>query len=226
MAFRPFRVTNRLNGLGRIMRLTGILLLGAVLHVSATGLSQKVTLSLEKVPVQKVFAEVFRQTAPDIKVLVNEWQSAHGKNKMAYNFALPDTRGKIVHMSDFKGKVVLIDIWFSGCGGCMEVAQQLKNTIYKQFSNNPNIVFVSISGDRDKPVWLESIREGKYTRTENVNLYTGGLAFDHPFMKYYSFYGGPYLMIIGKNGRIYNSNPPIHTGLDALAECLREALVN
>lgn len=48
------------------MRLTGFLLLAAALHVSATGTSQKVTLSLDHVPVQKVFAEVFRQTGISI----------------------------------------------------------------------------------------------------------------------------------------------------------------
>ena len=159
-----------------------------------------------------------------VKSIVNEWQNGHGKNKMAYDFALPNPEGRIVHMKDFKGKVILLDVWFTGCAGCLEVAQQFKNTIYKQFNNNPNLVFVSISGDRNKSLWLKSVKEENYTRRENVNLYTDGLGFDHPFMKYYFFYGGPYLMIVGKNGRIYTSNPPIHGRLNALAESLKDAL--
>jgi TonB-dependent starch-binding outer membrane protein SusC len=50
----------------KIMRITTILLLGAALHVSASGFSQKVTLSLNNVPVQKVFTEVIRQTGVSI----------------------------------------------------------------------------------------------------------------------------------------------------------------
>jgi TonB-dependent SusC/RagA subfamily outer membrane receptor len=63
MVFRPSTVMAQTR---RIMRITALLLLGAALHVSATGLSQKVTLSLDKVPVQKVFTEVFRQTGVSI----------------------------------------------------------------------------------------------------------------------------------------------------------------
>ncbi len=50
----------------RIMKITAIILLTAALHTSANGLAQKVTLSLKKVPVQKVFSEVIRQTGISI----------------------------------------------------------------------------------------------------------------------------------------------------------------
>jgi len=63
MVFRPSSVMAQTR---RIMRITAVLLLGAALHVSATGRSQKITLSLDKVPVQKVFTEIFRQTGVSI----------------------------------------------------------------------------------------------------------------------------------------------------------------
>jgi TonB-dependent starch-binding outer membrane protein SusC len=50
----------------RAMKLLAFLLLVASLHVSAGGMAQKITLSLEKVPVQKVFTEVIRQTGVSI----------------------------------------------------------------------------------------------------------------------------------------------------------------
>src|SRR5579859_6453906 len=46
----------------KIMRITTILLLTAALQVSARGLSQKVTLSCKKEPLQNVFAQIRKQT--------------------------------------------------------------------------------------------------------------------------------------------------------------------
>lgn len=80
--------------------------------------------------------------------------------KSAYDFILPDVRGKMVSMKDYAGKVILIDVWATWCGPCKAQMPFLKE-VEEHYKGNNNVVFVGISLDaeKDKQKWLNMIKE-------------------------------------------------------------------
>ncbi len=161
---------------------------------------------------------------PDLKEIIRGWYKKKVRGAEAYNFALPDTTGTVVRLSDFRGKIVYIDIWFTGCGGCAALASEVDKTVYPEFRDHSDVVFLSISFDKDREQWLRSVREEKYGLKEYVNLYTDGMGLNHPFMKYYNVSGGPTTMLIDRNGKIYSAAPPKHGKMPELIKLIEEAL--
>lgn len=127
------------------------------------------------------------------------------------DFVLEDTSGNRYNLGSFKNKVVLLDFWFTGCENCMVLNDAMK-PIIKHFINNPQIQFVSISIDKSKEKWLKSVKDGKYTHQEGLNLYTNGEGSNHDLIRYYNVTNYPTVFVI-KNGIMFSSLPPRPSGL-------------
>ncbi|WEK17844.1 MAG: TlpA disulfide reductase family protein [Candidatus Pedobacter colombiensis] len=143
-------------------------------------------------------------TDPAYKKTLIAWQK---KQNEVFPFELQDTAGNIRKLSDYKGKLVIVDFWFSGCGYC-KILNKTMETIIKKYENNKNIVFLTISSDSDKKTWITSVSTGLYTSPGTINLYTNGLGLGHPIIKHYDFYSAPQQLIIDKDGLLITSHPP------------------
>lgn len=143
-----------------------------------------------------------------------------------YKFELPDMNGNIIRLDSLKGKIVVADFWFTGCINCVAIHPNFENVV-DHFSDNPNVVFVSISVDQDRDTWLKSVREGSklgyYTnmgKKNLLNLYTAGMGRDHPMVTYHRVHGYPTLLMIGPDGRveIYPTDPRRDRGKGMIQE--------
>lgn len=70
-----------------------------------------------------------------------------------------DLQGQVHHLSDFKGKPVLIDFWSRGCGPCIMALPEMEE-ISKEYEDR--LVLVSLSLD-DKTAWEIASRHHKIT---------------------------------------------------------------
>jgi len=128
-----------------------------------------------------------------------------GKAKPTDDIQFTDLNGKSFDLSDFRGKVIYLDIWASWCGPCRKqfpFAKELKSKFSKK--DNKNIVFLYISIDNTEEAWKKAIDkmgiEGKH------GLSPGGWGSEITRkMKVSSI---PRYFIIDKKGNVVDENAP------------------
>lgn len=151
--------------------------------------------------------------------LIHYTKDQHLDTLNVIGYPFQDILDNEVKISDFKGKVILIDLWYSGCGACISCNEALK-PIHKSLMDK-NIIFLSISVDRDKSKWLQSITKNAkkselnpwaglyYPSPGTVTLYCGDAGSNNVFIKRYNpqrLY--PKLLLIDKSGRLVSGNLP------------------
>ncbi|MBA2250387.1 MAG: redoxin domain-containing protein [Chitinophagaceae bacterium] len=126
----------------------------------------------------------------------------------AFKFLLMDNTGKFISLNNFKNKIVVMDFWITGCSFSRDAKQGLKE-IKRTFSADTNFVFLSVSADKSKKQWLNSLQDSSYNIKGDVNLFTNGLGSDHPVLKKYDYISFPQILIINKNQKVFCIKPPM-----------------
>ncbi len=62
----------------------------------------------------------------------------------AYNFALENDKGDVVRLSDFKGKIVILDIWAMWCTSCVASLPHFRE-LADAYKDKKDIVFLTIA---------------------------------------------------------------------------------
>lgn len=136
--------------------------------------------------------------------------------KPFFNFRLADTLGNLHALSDFRGKILIIDFWFTGCSGCRQMVPAL-DVIEKKL-NDKDVKFISINVDK-KEMWLKGI--GQYSSKSSLQLYTMDEKFHHPIIKSLNILAYPALFVVDKNGNLSGIPPDPRSNQTDFIEFIR-----
>ncbi|WP_454801388.1 peroxiredoxin family protein [Mucilaginibacter phyllosphaerae] len=145
---------------------------------------------------------IAKASNPELATTITEFRNLKTDGATAFDFSLTDVNGKQVKLSDFRGKPVILDFWFTGCAACRELAPYMKK-IEEKFAGQ-NVKFIGISIDKDRNTWRESIKSNKYVSPEIINLITNGNGNLDTVIDRYKVSSYPSLFLIDKNGKLFN----------------------
>jgi len=122
--------------------------------------------------------------------------------KTAPEISLPDTDGRTVKLSSFRGKYVLVDFWASWCGPCRRENPNVVQA-FNQFKNkNFTILGVSLDRPGQKENWLKAIKEDNLTWTHISDL----KFWQSEVVPLYQVGGIPFNVLVDPDGKVVAEN--------------------
>ena len=120
---------------------------------------------------------------------------------IAPDFNQMDTSGKMVSLSSFRGRYVLIDFWASWCGPCRQENPRLVK-IYNRYKNK-GLAVLSVSLDDKKENWLKAIKKDQLQQWSHVSDLKG---WNNEAAVQYGIDAVPASLLLDPSGKIIAEN--------------------
>lgn len=119
-------------------------------------------------------------------------------NESAPLFSLYNIQGNEVKLSSFKGKVVLLDFWYTKCGPCLQLFPLMKKLMNK-YKNDTTVVFLYINSNETERPRHQAVKE--FLASNNYSFETL-IDDDDSVSQRYGIKGFPTKIVINKSGNI------------------------
>lgn len=139
----------------------------------------------------KLKSLVFKKKSNHPVLVEKNPEAEFTKGEKALDFIVTDLRGKTIKLSELKGKVVVLNFWFTKCGPCVQEMPTL-NALVKEYKNK-DVVFLAITFNKKGVVenFLEET-DFNYTIAANAN----------DVISMYGVQSYPTSIVINKKGEI------------------------
>jgi cytochrome c biogenesis protein CcmG/thiol:disulfide interchange protein DsbE len=127
--------------------------------------------------------------------VTNSGNNSNSNSSKAPGFTLVGPSGKKISLSDYKGKVVIVDFWATWCPPCRKGIPDLVD-IQSEFGNKVAVIGISVDTDTQNQV-------ASFAKDFNIN-YTVLFATQEVVQSYGNIESIPTSFIIDKNGNIVN----------------------
>jgi len=133
---------------------------------------------------------------PQYRAVVTKTYSSlvkFGNGDKAIDFTMTTADNKKIHLSDYTGKIIFVDLWATWCGPCIaELPYMVK--LKEKYKGNPSVVFISLSIDDDRAAWKKMLANIKADGIQGVA--------DRSSLNDYSVIDIPRTIIINKNFKV------------------------
>lgn len=127
---------------------------------------------------------------------------ASQNGEKAYLFQAEDKFGNQFNLESLIGKVIFIDIWATWCGPCLKHRPKVLEFAEK-YKNNDDVAILLVSVDSSKDKWLSFLDKENIEFGKNLFIKNGMRT---EFGNNYNIKSIPRYILIGKDGKIINSN--------------------
>lgn len=142
-----------------------------------------------------------------IRDRIEEWKKLTPTGTQAENFTRKDQYGKTIKLSDYRGKLVILDFWGSWCGACRQSHPHLKE-VYATYKNK-GLEIIAVANENAhgqgralnerKAAWLAAIKKDDVTWVHVLNDESGsGL----DIVKAYQISSYPTKILLDRDGKV------------------------
>ena len=137
----------------------------------------------------------------------------YGGNLKANDFTLTNLEGKTVKLSDYRGKIVVLDFWATWCGPCREALPHMQELVNQYKGSDVEFFFINTQENKKAEETRKNVSKFIADHKYNLNVL---FDFEDSVSRNYKVQGIPTEIIIDKEGNIISRSEGYDGNLGAL----------